>query len=153
MNKKFQRDGVNLSLLVILLSLFIEYSSFLDFVSDIIIIFSLANTEHTAWLAFSLFTVLAPYYTVYTSLINYQIVNLKRQHPGDRSMINTVFNCFLILPTMLIFLIVFDIIYMCISVIVYPILLPFAFSDIGSRMLDQYEDSQNIVLYKLFGLS
>lgn len=54
-----------------MLALFIEVSSFLDFISDLVILRQLAHSTDTAWLTFSLFTMLCPYYTVYTSLINY----------------------------------------------------------------------------------
>ena len=65
-----------------------------------------------------------------------------------------VFNCLAVLPTMLIMLILFDIFYMCMSNIVYPVLLPFAFcNNLGKRLLDNYEDFQNVLLSKVTGLS
>ena len=140
-------------MLVVLLSLFIEESSFFDFFSDLVIIHGLANSTDSAWLAFSLFTVLAPYYTVYTSLINNQIQLQRRRGPGKRSCLNIIGSCILILPSMLVFLIAVDVFYMCISVIVYPILFPFSFGPLGLKMLNKYEDCQNYVLYKLLGLS
>ena len=140
-------------MLSVLLSFFIEESSFFDFISDFMIIIALGRSTDTAWFSFSLFTVLAPYYTVYTSLINNQIDRYKQQDASERSCMSFVFSLICILPTMLIMLIIFDLVYMCISVVVYPILLPFSFCKIGIVLLDKYEDSQNYVLNKLFGLS
>ena len=71
------RRHANMVLLSVIFSLLIELSSFGDFFSDLLIIYSLSQTTHTAWLTFSLFTMLAPYYTVYTSLLNYQIEHLR----------------------------------------------------------------------------
>ena len=146
-------DKGNLSLLPVLLALFIEESSFFDFFSDFLIIVALANSEHTAWFSFSLFTVLAPYYTVYTSLINNQIDRYKQRDPSQRSCMGLIFSLICILPTMLVLLIIFDLLYMCMSVVVYPLLLPFAFCKLGEALLEKYEDSQNVMLNKLFGLT
>ena len=117
------------------------------------IIIALGNSTDTAWFAFSLFTVLAPYYTVYTSLINNQIDRYRSQGSSGRSCLRYIGSLIMILPTMLVMLIVFDVVYMCISVVVYPVLLPFSFCSIGITLLEKYEDSQNYVLSKLFGLS
>lgn len=140
-------------MLVVLLSLFIEESSFFDFFSDLIIIRALGNSTDTAWFSFSLFTVLAPYYTVYTSLINNQIELHRRKDPKDRSCLDFIVSVILILPSMLVFLILIDVFYMLISCIVYPILFPMTFFDIGQEMLDKYENCQNSMLNKLLGLS
>ena len=147
------KKKVNLSILVVLLSLFIEESSFFDFFSDLIIIRGLGQSTDTAWFSFSLFTVLAPYYTVYTSLINIQIENHRSKTPESKSCLDFIGSSLLILPSMLIFLILIDVVYMCMSVIVYPILLPFSFFPIGQRMLDSYEEGQNWVLSRTLGLS
>ena len=145
---------VNLAFLVVLISFCIEISSCFDFFSDLLIILALANSTDTAWFSFSLFTVLAPYYTIYSSLIN-QLIKMIRasQKKSSRTYSSLAMNYLIILPTMLVMLIIIDIFYMCLSVVVYPILLPLTPCDIGHKMLESYEDSQNIVLYKLFGLS
>ena len=112
--------------LVVLLSLCIELSSCFDFFSDLMIIIALGNSTDTAWFSFSLFTVLAPYYTIYSSLIN-QLIKLIRanQNPESKTISSHLMNYLIILPTMLLILIFIDIFYMCLSVVVYPLLLPF----------------------------
>ena len=86
----------------------------MDFFSDILIMRSLGKTEHTGWFTFSLMTVMAPYLTVYTSLISYQINYIKRQDAASRSMGSNLKSSLTILPTMIMLLIVIDIVYMCI---------------------------------------
>lgn len=49
----------------------IEVSSMLDLISDLWILYALANSPDTAWFSFALFTMVCPYYTVYTSLMNF----------------------------------------------------------------------------------
>lgn len=53
------------------LSLFIESSSLADFFSDYVILQALAMSVDTMWFSFTLFTMLCPYYTVYTSLMTF----------------------------------------------------------------------------------
>lgn len=68
-----KKQEVNLIFIKVLLSTFIELSSFLDFYSDLLVIWALSQSTDTAWFTISIFTVLAPFYTIYTSLINYNI--------------------------------------------------------------------------------
>ena len=62
----------------VLLSVMIEVSSFVDFASDFWILQALAKSVDTMWFTFALFTVLCPYYTVYTSLMTFQIDKLRK---------------------------------------------------------------------------
>ena len=55
------------------LNMAIDISSILDLVSDLIILIAFVYSGDTAWLFVSLFTMLCPYYAVYTSLMNFQI--------------------------------------------------------------------------------
>ena len=135
-------ETINLCLLVVLLTLFIEVSSCFDFFSDLVIIIALGNSSDTAWFSFSLFTVLAPYYTIYSSLIN-QLIKMIRVNKNEKNCLSLLMNYVIILPSMLLMLIAIDIFYMCLSVIVYPILLPFTFFKTGEKLLELYEHSQN----------
>ena len=127
-----QNKKVNKCLLRVLLALFIEVSSFLDLISDFVILRDLASSTDTAWFTFSLFTMLCPYYTVYTSLINYQIQLIHRRiEKGSNSYLGYLMNCLTILPSMLLLLIGLDLIYMCISVLVYPLIFMFSPCKIG----------------------
>ena len=64
--------------LELLLSFSIESASICDFFSDLIVVQQLAQTTHTGWFTFSLFTMLAPYLTVYSSIMTFKIVDLRR---------------------------------------------------------------------------
>lgn len=56
----------------------IEISSAIDFISDCVILYYLSITPHSAWFSFSLFTMICPYYAVYTSLMNLQIRKVRK---------------------------------------------------------------------------
>ena len=129
-DKKIQ----NLGLIRIMLSFFLETSSFIDFFSDLLIVVDLARTRHTAWFSFSLLTILAPYFTTYACLINYQIRIVQKQESFLKKFLST---CLTILPTMLGILVILDVFLMSISLIVFTILLPLSFMQISSKLLDK----------------
>ena len=66
-----KRPIPNSCFLELLLTSAIEVSSFFDFISDGVILKALCMSPDTAWFSFALFTMLCPYYTVYTSLTNF----------------------------------------------------------------------------------
>ena len=105
---------MNLVLLSNLLKFFIEWSSILDLFSDFVIIKGLGQSIHTAWFAISLITVIAPYLTVYTSLISYQIDYMRRQDATTLSIGSYFLRSLFILPTMILLLLVIDFVYMII---------------------------------------
>ena len=116
----------------VLLCSFIEVSSFFDFVSDMFIVWALSNSTHTSWFTISIFTVLAPYYTIYTSLINHNIKSIRlKQDQNGMAYCSSLFTSLSVLPTVIAILIIIDIIYMCLSVFVYPLLLIISFGKIG----------------------
>jgi hypothetical protein len=88
----------------------IEVTSALDFYSDIVVVGELGNSTDTAWFTFSLFTILAPYYTIYSSLIN-QLLKLVRKNEKS-NICGMLVNLLIILPSMLVLLILMDIVYM-----------------------------------------
>jgi hypothetical protein len=149
-----KKKSINLSFLPVFMSSVIEWSSFLDFFSDIRIIIALAKSKDTAWFAFCLITVLAPYYTIYTSLINNQIEQVRRKKGTTlMSFFELMFRLLTVLPTMLIMLICFDFVYMCFSVVAYLFLLPFSACSIGIYLYEIYESGQNCILKNLFGFT
>lgn len=62
-----------------ILTVLIELSSLADFASDVVILVALANSPDTAWFSFALFTMICPYYTVYTSLMTFQIQDTRKR--------------------------------------------------------------------------
>ena len=113
----------------------------MDIYSDTIIVGELAQTTDTAWLTFSLFTIIAPYYTIYTSLINYQIRLIRDQHENAATTnCKLIGNCLLVLPTMLVFLIATDIIFIAIQIIALPLLLPLSLTNKSAWIIDQFHD-------------
>lgn len=103
------------------LNALIEVFAMLDFVLDYYILFSLAHTVHIWWFSLSLIFMICPYYTVYTSMMNFQIKALQRKEH------NLVITFFTIIPTMLVILVVIDICYMIATTIILPILIILAF--------------------------
>lgn len=98
----------------------IEVSSFFDFGSDAVILYHLARGRDSAWFTFAIFTILCPYYTVYTSLMTFQLQ--RQRHQTGCFGCHTFFKVLSILPTMLLFLIVVDLCYMLVFTITLPII-------------------------------
>lgn len=139
-----KQNKPNTCLLEILLSTLIEVSSFFDFISDFVILKALAGSTDTAWFSFALFTMICPYYTVYTSLTNFQIQQTRKKVlRGKFGCLSYFTSSLTILPTMLLLLMIMDVAFMTVSVIAYPILLIFAFFPIGQDLFDRYEHAQN----------
>ena len=109
-----------------ILHMFIEMASLLDLVSDIMILYCLYLSSHTMWLTVTLFTISCPYYTCYTSLMNFHIADLwksREKNKGKLTIWKHVTKWFFILPSMVILLVILDLLYMVISLITRPILL------------------------------
>ena len=136
-----------------LLQFLIEVSSIFDFSSDVVVIYALAKSEHTGWFAFSLLTVIAPYLTVYASLINCQIARLRDHRHGQKSCLRQLVTILLILPTMIPILIFLDIFLMVFSVLRLTLLLPCSIFKFGELLFYKFEEVENSVFFKLFGLS
>ena len=136
-----------------LLQFLIEVSSIFDFSSDLIVINALAMSEHTGWFAFSLLTVIAPYLTVYASLINCQIARLRDPRHGQKSFLRQLVTIVFILPTMIPTLIFLDIFLMVFSGLGSTILLPCSILKFGELLFYKIEEVENTVFFKLFGLS
>ena len=98
-----------------------------------------------------MYTVLSPYFTVYVSLIDYQIRRLRGMK--KRSFISTIGIVVSILPTMLILLIAVENLYMILSVIVYPFILLLSWTKKGEIMLQKYENATNKLFKYILGLS
>ena len=136
-----------------LLQFLIEVSSIFDFSSDVVVIFALAYSEHTGWFAFSLLTVISPYLTVYTSIINCQIARLRDPRHGQKSFLRQLVTILLILPTMILILMFLDIFSMVFSGLGLTILLPCSIFILGELLFEKIEEVENSVFFKLLGLS
>ena len=64
-----------------------------------------------------------------------------------------IINSFLILPTMLVLMIIADIMLISVSVVVYPTLLTISCTSFGQNLFDAYEEFQDKVFERLFGMS
>lgn len=109
------------------LNMAIDISSILDLVSDLIILIAFVYSGDTAWLFVSLFTMLCPYYAVYTSLMNFQIHRNRARRDQIESKCTQycleLMNTFFIFPTMLIYLIMYDLIYSIANTMILPFLI------------------------------
>lgn len=141
-----------MTIMKVFLSLMIEVSSFLDLCTDLFIVWALAKSTDSVWFTISIFTILAPYYTIYGSLINNNIKYV-RSFQVKKSCCAVFVICLTNLPTMLAILIAVDIFYMCLSMVAYPILLLFSLCKVGQLFLDKYEKIQSAINKKLFGIS
>ena len=70
----------------------------------------------------SLFNMLSPFYTTYTSYISFHIRNKRRELEENISGKGIVY-ILTILPTMIVILIIIDVLYMIVVVIFYPLLI------------------------------
>ena len=115
--------NVNMHLLALFLHTMIELSSFFDLVSDLFIVVGLCDSRHAFWLTFCLMTIMAPYYTTYTSLIQHLITLIhSRIEKEERTWVTFFAHCLVILPTMLIILLLVDNLYICFQIVVLPVL-------------------------------
>ena len=109
------------------------------------------------WFTFALFTVLCPYYTVYTSLMTFQIDKVRKKIEEKRyTTCNKVVSFFMIMPTMLILLILLDIFLMVLSTVMLILIFPFIWIpwlDCGRKVFKFYEKSENAIFKFLFGMS
>lgn len=135
----------------------IEFSSIVDYVTDVIILYYLARSKHTMWFTFSLFTMLSPYYTVYASALTFQMGNFREKRSASRK--GSLTCCyllkviFLIAPTFLIIMILLDIVYMILNVFAYAFLFLFILTPCRKRLHTVYEDFWDNLLKKTFGMS
>lgn len=121
----------------------IDISSMLDLISDIMVLVVFYYSNDTAWLFIMLFTMLCPYYAVYTSLMNFLIERNKRvrEHlttSGVKLCCSELQNLFFILPTMLLVLIAYDVIYSTINIAVLPGLILISWIR-GKNTIEPYE--------------
>jgi len=145
--------SVNLCFIGLFLATIIEWTSALDFYSDIIVAGELADSTDIAWLAFTIFTIVAPYYTIYSSLISYLQKLIRKKEKSGQNISRTIMNFLIILPSMLLFLILIDITYIVVQVLVLPVLLPLSIFKKGEYLVQKFESFKNAVFYKVFGLS
>jgi hypothetical protein len=137
-----------------LLKAAIEISSALDFVSDTMILLSLSKSADTMWFSFTLWTMLCPYYTVYTSLMTFLIKETRLRIEKNAYYGMTKFiSCLLILPTMIIILILLDLVLMITSVLLFTVMLPFIWTQWGQHLFESFEESQNNLFIRAFGMS
>lgn len=124
----------------------IEISSMADFISDLVILKALCNSPDTAWFSFSLFTMLCPYYTVYTSLMTFHIQQTTKriEEGGNYNCCSKIVGALSILPTMLVILIILDVFFMVLACSTLPFLILFTFiPTVGRRLFDCYEHFEN----------
>ena len=134
-----ENEEVNKCFIEILLTCFVEIASFLDFVTDFFILKALAYSRDTCWFAVMLFTMVSPYFTLYGTLLKYLMDHIKDSiNESKFHRLNKLICHFLTAPSMCLFLILIDSIFMISSVIVYPILLLFSFSRYGNPCLETF---------------
>ena len=124
----------------------------MDFFSDIFVLYQLSQSTDTAWFSFTLFTMVCPYYTVYSSLMTFKINDI-RKIKEDVQVFGVLRNLFLISPLMLVFVTIVDIIFMFINCLAYCILFLIIIFPFGKRFCIAYEQFWDSVFKKFFGMS
>lgn len=97
---------------------FIEISSALDFFSDMWVLYQLSKSTDTAWFTITLFTMICPYYTVYSSLMTFKINDIRKLKERGIGF-GTLKNFFMILPLNLILMIFIDMLIMFPNALIY----------------------------------
>jgi hypothetical protein len=132
----------------------IEISSTADFISDCAVVAQLAQGTDTAWFSFSLFTMLAPYLTLYSSLMTFKIIDTRRKIDNKEfHCYNYFLSLFLILPTVLFALVLLDAVFMCINFIVYSLMFFILLTPWRRAFHDWYEDIFNKMYECLVGMT
>lgn len=132
----------------------IELASVCDFVSDCYVVYQLSQTTHTGWFTFSFFTMLAPYLTVYSSVMTFKIVDLRSKLDMKE------FKCYgyittlvLILPTILVVIIILDTLSMFVNITVYIFLCIGLITPYSRQFYETYEFVMNSVYSWLLDMS
>ena len=132
---------------------FIEISSVMDFLSDIYVLNELRNSTDTAWFSFSLFTMLCPYYTVYSSLMTFKINDIRKQNSTEQVGSRFVKNLFMILPTILLYIITLDIAFMFLNLLMYPVMFVLMIFPFRKKMYICYEEFWDQMFKSMFAMS
>ena len=144
----------------IILQGLIELSSVFDYFSDLYILYWLSQSVDTSWFTFMLLTMMLPYYTVYSSLMTFKIVDIRKQKLRNKKL-----NCcdllkvlILVLPTMLLLMAFMDVFFMIANVIIFAFmclfLVPFVCCPQYQRKMYELNDyCLNKVFHLFFGMS
>lgn len=137
------------------LNMLIDVAAVLDLISDVVILRQLIKYEHSQWLFLSIFTMLCPYFAVYTSLMNFQIDRNKRirnKHKPCTSCLKQLEQVFFIFPTGLVFLICYDVLYSVANFLVMPFLILFS-ACLGKNWIQPFERFLDTVMYQITGMN
>lgn len=127
----------------------------IDFISDCVILYYLALSPHSAWFSFSLFTMICPYYEVYTSLMNLQIRKLRNKLDKDQSLTwCQVFTWSLtVFPTMIFIVFLIDISSMIAYTIMSPFIILVSLFCCDLKIVQKTEDKLNSVIARMVDVS
>lgn len=134
----------------------IDISSIADLISDLIILYALYINMHTSWFSITIMTILAPYYAVYTSLMNFQIdVNrkIRRTTKGPGRYLQQVVQLIFVFPTMLIFLILFDLVYSFVNSTILPIVIFSSLKTNDTNGVKRFERKLDDLMYFVTGMN
>ena len=137
-----------------ILSGVIEIASAFDFGSDLFIVYQLSLTQHTAWFSFALFTLLAPYLTVQQSAIQFKVVEMRSMiEKGEYKCESYFTTLLLILPTFIILMIIYDLIFMVISFFIYLVLFIGLCTKSRRKIHDKFTEIMNSIYGKIFRMT
>lgn len=134
----------------------IELSSVLDYFSDWYILIQLSKSTDTSWFSFMLLTMILPYYTVYSSLMTFKIVDIRKKKLSKMKKLSCYeqFKVFImILPTMLGLMAAMDVLFMVFNLLIFAFMVIFICFPIRDKVHHFHEDWHNRFFMYCFGMS
>jgi hypothetical protein len=99
-------------------NLFLELIALFDMSGDILLLIALFNSEHTAWFALSLLSMLSPFFVCYVPLLTFQKKKLNNKEMDFLTYLSMII---FLTPLVLIYLQGMDVVYIISSVGLVPI--------------------------------
>ena len=125
-----------------ILNLMLELLSTFDLVTDVVVLYTLVNSEHTAWLCLNLTTILLPYFISYVQFVSYQLEKIKQ----DNQKLNRRCSClkssiqfFATTPLLIVYLFFIDLLFLIITAIMSPIMIFILVISCGYIRLNSFE--------------
>jgi hypothetical protein len=112
------KDTTSNEYIEFIFNLVLELIALLDMSGDFILLVALYNSEHTAWFALSLLSMMSPFFVCYVPLLTFQ---KKKLNNAKLNFFNGAITFAFLTPTVLVYLQIMDVVYIINSVGLVPI--------------------------------
>ena len=136
-----------------LFNLFLELIALFDMSGDILLLIALFNSEHTAWFALSLLSMLSPFFVCYVPLLTFQ---KKKLNNKDLDYLDLIGMVIFLTPLVLIYLQLMDVVYIINSVGLVPIAVILQLLSCGlikGNLAHMFETKLDSIYEVAFGMS